>query len=120
LKTSVVSYIFYTLCAKDFVIQIKVVFMNSYAFKAGYRLRAAAARSSACAANSFGCLCVNNRVRVQHRSAAAACGRCSTLFFSHKTVSTERAQDTEIPLPRDKEPLRFGSTRGKFARGNMV
>jgi hypothetical protein len=39
---------------------------------------------------------------------------------SHKTVSTERAQHTEIPLPRDKEPLRFGSTRAKFARGNMV
>jgi hypothetical protein len=38
----------------------------------------------------------------------------------HKTVSTERAQHTEIPLPRDKEPLRFGSTRAKFARGNMV
>jgi hypothetical protein len=38
----------------------------------------------------------------------------------HKTVSTERAQHTEIPLPRDKEPLRFGSTRAKFsARGNM-
>jgi hypothetical protein len=38
----------------------------------------------------------------------------------HKTVSTERAQHTEIPLPRDKEALRFGSTRAKFARGNMV
>jgi hypothetical protein len=37
----------------------------------------------------------------------------------HKTVSTERAQHTEIPLPRDKEPLRFGSTRAKFARGDM-
>jgi hypothetical protein len=38
----------------------------------------------------------------------------------HKTVSTERAQHTEIHLPRYKEPLRFGSTRAKFARGNMV
>jgi hypothetical protein len=38
----------------------------------------------------------------------------------HKTVSTERAQHTEIPLPWDKEPLRFGSTRAKLARGNMV
>jgi hypothetical protein len=37
-----------------------------------------------------------------------------------KTVSTERAQHTEIPLPRDKEQLRFGSTRAKFARGKMV
>jgi hypothetical protein len=34
-----------------------------------------------------------------------------------KTVSTERAQQTEIPLPRDKESLRFGWTRAKFARG---
>jgi hypothetical protein len=41
----------------------------------------------------------------------------------HKTVSTERAQHAEIPLPRDKEPLRFGSARGSdrsAARGNMV
>jgi hypothetical protein len=38
----------------------------------------------------------------------------------HKTVSTESAQHTEIPFPRDKEPLRFGSTCSKFARGNMV
>jgi hypothetical protein len=46
----------------------------------------------------------------------------------HKTVSTERAQHTTIPLPRDKEPLRFGSKRAKFVlgsirsatRGNMV
>jgi hypothetical protein len=38
----------------------------------------------------------------------------------HKTVSTERAENTEIPLPRDREPLRFGSTRAEFARGNMV
>jgi hypothetical protein len=37
----------------------------------------------------------------------------------HKTVSTERAQNTEIPFPRDKEPLRFGSKRAKFARGNV-
>jgi hypothetical protein len=37
----------------------------------------------------------------------------------HKTVSTERAQHTEIPLPRDKEPLRFGSTRAKFARDSV-
>jgi hypothetical protein len=51
-----------------------------------------------------------------------------TVFVSstearHKSVSTERAQHTEIPLPRDKEPLRFGSTRGSVrsaARGNMV
>jgi hypothetical protein len=27
---------------------------------------------------------------------------------------------TEIPLPRDKEPLRFGSTSAKFVRGNLV
>jgi hypothetical protein len=51
------------------------------------------------------------RVRVQHRSAAAACGCWWTLSLRHKTVSTERAQHTEIPLPRDKEPLRFDSTR---------
>jgi hypothetical protein len=46
----------------------------------------------------------------------------------HKTVSTERAQHAEIPLPRVKEPLRFGSSRAKFehgyvrsaTRGNMV
>jgi hypothetical protein len=44
----------------------------------------------------------------------------------HKTVSTERAQHTEILLPRDKQQPRFGSTRAKFApvfvlpRGNMV
>jgi hypothetical protein len=46
----------------------------------------------------------------------------------HKTVSIERVQHTEIPFPRDKEPLRFGPTRTKFARdsvrcaarGNMV
>jgi hypothetical protein len=37
----------------------------------------------------------------------------------HKTVSTERARHTEIPSPRDKEPLRFGSTCAKFARGNV-
>jgi hypothetical protein len=37
----------------------------------------------------------------------------------HMTVSTERAQHTEIPLPRDKEPLRFGSTGAKFARGSV-
>jgi hypothetical protein len=37
----------------------------------------------------------------------------------HKTVSTERAQHTEIPLPRDKEQLRFGSTRAKFASGSI-
>jgi hypothetical protein len=37
----------------------------------------------------------------------------------HKTVSTERAQHTEIPLPRDKESLRFGSTGAKFARGSV-
>jgi hypothetical protein len=29
----------------------------------------------------------------------------------HKTVSTERAQHIKIPLPRAKDPLRFGSTR---------
>jgi hypothetical protein len=38
----------------------------------------------------------------------------------HKVVSTERAQHTEIPLPRDKEPLLFGSTRAKFARGSRA
>jgi hypothetical protein len=38
----------------------------------------------------------------------------------HKTVSTERAQHTDTHLPRDKEQLRFGSTRAKFVRGNMV
>jgi hypothetical protein len=27
---------------------------------------------------------------------------------------------TEIPLPRDKKPLRFCSTRAKFERGTMV
>jgi hypothetical protein len=59
------------------------------------------------------------RVRVQHRSAAAACGCWSTLFLTHKTVSTERAQHTEIPLPRDNKPLWFGSTRTKFARGSV-
>jgi hypothetical protein len=32
------------------------------------------------------------------------------LFLSHKTVSTERAQHTEIPLPRDKELLRHASS----------
>jgi hypothetical protein len=37
----------------------------------------------------------------------------------HKTVSTERAQHTEIPLPRDKEPLRVGSTRAKFCRARQ-
>jgi hypothetical protein len=63
---------------------------------------------------------LNNRVRVQHRSAAAARGCCWTLFLRHKTVSTERAQHIEIPFQRDKEPLRFGSTRAKFVRGNMV
>jgi hypothetical protein len=42
------------------------------------------------------------------------------LILSHKSVSTERAQHTEILLPRDKEPLRFGSTRAKFTRGNIV
>jgi hypothetical protein len=51
---------------------------------------------------SFVCLGVNNRFRFQHRSPDADGG--------HKTVSTEGAQHTEIPLPRDKEPLRFGST----------
>jgi hypothetical protein len=59
------------------------------------------------------------RVRVQHRSAAAAWSCWSMLFLSHKTVSTERAQHTEISLPRDKEPFRFGSTRAKFARGSV-
>jgi hypothetical protein len=46
----------------------------------------------------------------------------------HKTVSTERAQQTEIPLLRVKEQLRFGSTGANFspgsvrcaARGNMI
>jgi hypothetical protein len=75
--------------------------------------RVSIARSCSCAANLFVCLCVNNRVRVQHRSAATACGSLSTLFLFHKTVSSKRAQHTEIPLPRDKEPLRFGSTRAK-------
>jgi hypothetical protein len=42
-----------------------------------------------------------------------------TLSLRHKTVSTETAQHTEIPLPRDKEPFRFGSTRAKFARGSV-
>jgi hypothetical protein len=42
-----------------------------------------------------------------------------TLSLRHKTASTERAQHTEIPLPRDKEPLRFGSTSVKFARGSV-
>jgi hypothetical protein len=37
----------------------------------------------------------------------------------HKTVSTERAQHTEIPLPRDREPFRFGWTRAKFVRGSV-
>jgi hypothetical protein len=37
----------------------------------------------------------------------------------HKTISTERTQHTEIPLPRDKEPLRFGSRRAKFVRGSI-
>jgi hypothetical protein len=60
------------------------------------------------------------RVRVQHWTSAAACGCWSTLFLRHKTVSTEGAQHTEIHLPRDKKPLRFGSTRSKFTRGNMV
>jgi hypothetical protein len=38
---------------------------------------------------------------------------------NHKTVSTEKAQHTEIPLPRNKEPLRFGSIRAKFARDSV-
>jgi hypothetical protein len=38
----------------------------------------------------------------------------------HKTVSTERAVRTKFPLPRDKDPLLFGSTHAKFARGNIV
>jgi hypothetical protein len=38
---------------------------------------------------------------------------------SHKTVSTGRVQHTEIPLPRDKEPLRFGSTLTKFSCGSV-
>jgi hypothetical protein len=58
-------------------------------------------------------------VRVQHWSTAAACGCKSKLFLRHKTVSTEKAQHTEIPLPRDKEPLRFGSVRAKFVRGSV-
>jgi hypothetical protein len=37
----------------------------------------------------------------------------------HKNVSTETAQHTEIPLPRDKEPLRFGSTRASFCRARQ-
>jgi hypothetical protein len=37
----------------------------------------------------------------------------------YKTVSTERAQHSEGPLPRDKEPLRFGSTRAKFTCGTV-
>jgi hypothetical protein len=66
------------------------------------------------------------RVRVQHRSAAAARGCLSTLSVisrenaeRYKTVSSERAQHTEIPLPLDKEPLRFGSARANFARGSV-
>jgi hypothetical protein len=58
-------------------------------------------------------------VRVQHRSAADACGCRSTLFLSHKAISTERSQHTEIRSPRDKELLRFGATRAKFARVNV-
>jgi hypothetical protein len=49
----------------------------------------------------------------------ASRGSRVTLFLSHKTVSTERAQNTEIPLQRDKVPLRFGSTRAKFPRGSL-
>jgi hypothetical protein len=37
----------------------------------------------------------------------------------YKTLSTERAQHIEIPLRWDKEPLRFGSTRAKLARGSV-
>jgi hypothetical protein len=37
----------------------------------------------------------------------------------HKTFLTERAQHTEIPLPREKEPLRFGSTHANLARGSI-
>jgi hypothetical protein len=36
----------------------------------------------------------------------------------HKAVSTDRAHHTEIHLPRDKNPLQFGSTRAKFASGS--
>jgi hypothetical protein len=49
----------------------------------------------------------------------ASRGSRVTLFLRHKTVSTERAQNTEIPLQRDKVPLRFGSTRAKLARGSV-
>jgi hypothetical protein len=82
--------------------------------KAGHRLREAAARSCSCAANSFVCLCVIT-VFVCYR--APFCREITP--ERHKTVSTERAQHTEIPLPRDKEPLRSGSTRAKFARGSV-
>jgi hypothetical protein len=53
-------------------------------------------------------------------SCPATWGCWWTLFLRHKTVSTEGAQHTEIPLPRDKELLWFGSTRAKFSGGNMV
>jgi hypothetical protein len=66
--------------------------------KAGYWLRASAARICSCAATRL----FVYRVRVQHRSAAAACGCWWTLSLRHKTVSTERTQHTEIPLPREK------------------
>jgi hypothetical protein len=57
------------------------------------------ARSCSCAANPFVCL----------PCPASKRGCWSTLSLSHKTVSTERAQHTEIPLPRGKEQLRFAS-----------
>jgi hypothetical protein len=73
--------------------------------KAGYRLRAATAG----AANSFVCLLCS-----------CPASKRGSHVPRHKTVSTERAQNTEIPLPRDKELLRFDLTCAKFARSNIV
>jgi hypothetical protein len=82
--------------------------------KAGYRLRVA---------DSFVCLCLITVFvpSIEARQPrAAADRRCSSVPERHKTVSTERAQHTEIPFPRDKERLRFVSTRAKFARQHGI
>jgi hypothetical protein len=71
--------------------------------------RVSIARSCSFAENSFVCLCVNNRVHVQHRSAAAACGcdrRCSSTtrpsqLKEHSTLkSLCRGANNRSTLPR--------------------
>jgi hypothetical protein len=89
--------------------------------KAVYRLRAAAARSSCCAANSFVCLCDNYRVRVQHRSAAAVDRRYerNTGTARDRLTWKSTAHWNPFAVEQRNAPI-WLDTRQVRARGNVV